>query len=140
MPELGGIGCGWGAFAWLRMAVHSQAAGMGWGCSLSEPEKEFIWCGCDAGWCVGGSSERCQRFLLAGWSVSADIMTGCTLDTAHGAWALLAKAEDINSRLGSIYVALSVHVWGSLVALLEQQHYRGHGFSIFEESTTLHIS
>ena len=27
---------------------------------------------------LGGRSERCQRFLLAGWSVSDDIMTGCT--------------------------------------------------------------
>ena len=60
---------------------------------------------------LGGRSERCQRFLLAGWPVSDDIMTGCTLDTAHGARALLANAEDINSRLGSIYVALTEHVW-----------------------------
>ena len=51
---------------------------------------------------LGGRSERCQRFLLAGWSVSDDIMTGCTLDTAHGARALLANAEDINSRLGAL--------------------------------------
>jgi len=36
------------------MAVHLQAAGMGWGCSLSEPEKEFIWCGWDAGVLEGG--------------------------------------------------------------------------------------
>ena len=97
-----------GAFVWLcicRQSAWDGVAAGAFGKNVSLVRMVFE-----------GRSERCQRFLLAGWSVSDDIMTGCTLDTAHGARALLANAEDINSRLGSIYVALTELVWGSLVA------------------------